>query len=355
MIKNNKKSKEIVIREIKKLNPSFEYKESYDNNLNEILESLNNQKLSNVGSLSISETYVLRKKLGILAQKDAEQETELASMRQFTKSRLLRRVRGRLYFNLIHGLSNTKNEISKMSSVLLNDEYQDVHVESLNLKTRCYDALRTSGINTLGKLLMYSEKELKKLDGISPLGLADISSSIHQLGLKFIEELTEEEKRVIISKSTEEMIDNSSLIWISEQDKEKLHYNSIGGLKTVIKNGGEIPRETIERAHRIGIDLKRKESNMDTKENRSLKSKDLELLAQVYQALYESGLIVSSELIDKNIEDILKASNSELELTKIVMTHIQTLRSSYGDQASYLKVYADAIGSGIEKAVVKKI
>ena len=147
----------------------------------------------------------------------------------------------------------------------------------------------------------------------------------------------------------------SGITKVSEQDKEKLHYNSIGGLKTVIKNGGEIPRETIERAHRIGIDLKRKESNMDTKENRSLKSKDLELLAQVYQALYEGGLIVSSELIDKNIEDILKASNSELELTKIVMTHIQTLRSSYGDQASYLKAYADAIGSGIEKAVVKKI
>ena len=158
---------------------------------------------------------------------------------------------------IISGSVNNRDDMSKMSSLMLNPQYRNTDISKLNLNSRIRRVLNNR-VNTIYDLLSCGYDDLERL-GLGIESIKVLIDKIHEFNLKIIDELTDEERKIIISMSSDEKINNSSLSWIKNIDRMVVRNISpnrnIGNLKKYYLSTGILSNDALDDAKKVGIDL----------------------------------------------------------------------------------------------------
>ena len=181
------------------------------------------------------------------------------------------------------GLDNYFNYLSrgkrlsdaKMSSASMFDdqELRQKKIGSLGISSRTFTALTKNRVFTFEDLLTYSIQDLSDILGDKTL--EEVITIVHNLGFKFIDELSVSEKKKIMERSSYEQIMNSSISWIGLSDRAYWMLSdgdmSISGLLDTIENDQLVEKinddliealSIIARAKELGFRLFRDDSMM---------------------------------------------------------------------------------------------
>ena len=130
------------------------------------------------------------------------------------------------------------SKIEKINSLNTNNsEILNTPVSSFPINVTIKNILMKEYIITLKDLMEYSTNELK--DFLGPKRIEELINYIHSLNYKFINELSDEEKKIIIENNDKEIISNSSPYLITGLDKYQynvLKRNNIKDVKSLAQN-----------------------------------------------------------------------------------------------------------------------
>ena len=311
-------------------------------NINAIINDLCNLSMEIMPILTAQETFVLRKRLGVY-DNGVFQNFETIAKETGKTSSEIREISldmcSELTDAIFRGYYISRDKKTKLSSLMNLEEYANFPFSKLGFDK----AVNQRFHGTLYDFLSYSRTDLSKM-GFGDT-MYEIYFKIRSMGLKFIEDLTVEEKKAIIATSSEKMIDNSSVAWVTDigvpssySESSRIYdfcYNSfetIGDLKHFIANDDEayhkITEEMIYYASSVGIFLV---DNFQTLENHCLTSKvkkltdkyeelinEYEALTEEYEDLISVGYYSSQELDSK----IIHAESELVTSKKIRGKHI---------------------------------
>ncbi len=213
--------------------------------INKIVDELYDLNKKNVLPLTEFETFVFRERYGItnkgipLSKEIMSKKYEIGYKKiektiNVTLSKLAFRI------NIIEKI----NKIDKMSSIDLDNykKLQDVSVYSFQVSDFIKNKLMKNLIFDLKTLMQFSKKELTLL--LNEKNLSELINYIHSLGIKFLDELSVNEKKEIIKNTEEEKIGNSSIYWIDgfgDLNNSFLKLNQIKDIKSLIIKLNELP------------------------------------------------------------------------------------------------------------------
>ena len=311
--------------------------------INAIINDLCNLSVETMSILTTQETFVLRKYLGVYDNGEFQSFETIAKETGQTSSeirKILLNMCSELIEAIFRGYYISCDKKTKMSSLTELEKYANFPFSKLGFDKKVNQMF----YGTLYDFLSYSRADLSKM-GFGNNVYPEIYFKIRNMGLKFIEDLTVEEKKAIIVKSSKEMIDNSSVAWVT--DAETLlsglkgnrtygfcyhSFETIRDLKEFIENDDEAYREVTENMIRyaasVGIFLV---DNFQTLENHCLTSKvkkltdkyeelinEYEALTEEYEDLISVGYYSSQELDSK----IIHAESELVTSKKIRGKHI---------------------------------
>ena len=206
-----------------------------------IVDELYDLSKDNIIPLDDLETFVFRKRYGILDYGVPQTKEYIANEYDigYTKIRkLLDLAITKLSFRIKKIDKHTK--VDKLSSLDINpkfDEYKNILIDHLLINNNIKNKLMMKYIFTLNDLLGYSLTELKNF--LEKKEFSNLVTYIHSLNLKFIEELEIEDRKNLIQNSPFSIIENSSIYWIKSVEKIsylKLKENNINDIKSLIIN-----------------------------------------------------------------------------------------------------------------------
>ena len=189
--------------------------------------------------LDNEETFAFRQRYGIL--NNGVPQSKEAICREYNIgykkfSIIMERVFVKLLFRIKK--MNNYTKIDKINSLNTNDEkILNLSVSSLPINTLTKKKLMKEFIFTLQDLMEYGINELKHIIGVKELN--NLIDFIHSLNFKFLNELTDEEKKEIIDNNNIEVIGNSSPYFISGLDKYPyydLKSKKIEDVRSLVKN-----------------------------------------------------------------------------------------------------------------------
>ena len=234
--------KDIVDLLSKKANINF----SEEKILNEIVDELYDEKIQAVFPLDYIETYVFRKRYGIINQGIIEpvesicEETNLS----FSKiNKLLNSVIVKLLFR-IKKIGNYERKKKISSFDLANESLPNFYISTLPLSVSCKNKLLRSYFFTIHDILECSLKELKLILGKKEL--QELISYIPSLKLRFLDELSIDEKKEIILNSSISYIPLSSPYWITgieHLSSSILNDYGIEDIKSLVSNVFRLPKK----------------------------------------------------------------------------------------------------------------
>ena len=182
--------------------------------INEYVDEICNLSINIVTSLSEAETYYVRRRLGVYNDGEKEQYRIVAEHSNAKAQNICIAVHN-AYNNMLKkiksGVVSNKDDMTKMSSLLLSTNYRNVDISKLNLNSRIRRVL-SMRVHNIYDLLSYGFDDLEKM-GLGIDSINYLVDKMHELGLKFIDELTDEERKIVVSMSNIKMINNSSLAW----------------------------------------------------------------------------------------------------------------------------------------------
>ncbi len=296
-----------------------EFYEEHMDNIDAAVDEICDLSLEIMSNLTQMETFVIRKRLGVYDNGKRQTLKTVGDVTGKTHERI-RQIEAKAYRRIISSINRnsyaSSDNKSRMSSLTNQKDYANFNISKLNLDRRLRGMLYTK-IETLYDLLSYSREDFRKMRlGITYF--SQLSDKVHSLGFKFIEELTPEEKREIVASSSEEMINNSSIAWISDISKSSLwalsreNKTTIGMLKEFIENDGKINIEAVNYASSIGINIGKKEkiSSLNTQvpmeELLDTNIKNIEMSTRLFNVLNNHGF--------KTIRDIILHTTSDFDI-----------------------------------------
>ena len=309
--------------------------------INAIINDLCNLSVETMSILTTQETFVLRKYLGVYDNGEFQSFETIAKETGQTSSeirKILLNMCSELIEAIFRGYYISCDKKTKMSSLTELEKYANFPFSKLGFDKKVNQMF----YGTLYDFLSYSRADLSKM-GFGNNVYPEIYFKIRNMGLKFIEDLTVEEKKAIIVKSSKEMIDNSSVAWVTDAEillsglKGNRTYGfcyhsfeTIRDLKEFIENDDEAYREVTENMIRyaasVGIFLV---DNFQTLENRCLTSKEKKLTDK-----YEE-LKSEYEALKKEYESLIKEKyyygfaiskiNTEIANMNVVIRHDRKL------------------------------
>lgn len=215
-----------------------------------LIEELYNTKNSIVAPLDEEETFVFRKRFGIL-DNGIPQSKEVICKEYNIGYKKYPSIMEKILYKFMFRIKNYSKRIKKEKINSLNTLDKDIlekPISSFPLGNNINSKLMKSYIFTLKDLMEYSEKELKSI--LSPVEIDLLISYIHSLNIKFLNELDESEKKAIVENYDLEVIGNSSPYFIDKVDKysyDSLTRNGINDVKSLIENVFIFPtRDRIE-------------------------------------------------------------------------------------------------------------
>lgn len=331
--------------------------------------------LDRISMFTEEETSVLRKRLGFFDEGNQQSFSKIAVMigkSSQTVSNILSKCYRSIYryINYVQGklIYEAKDNRSKMSSLSIcsDKEFHNYPISKLEIDRKVLDYLYSKRINTLYDLLSYnfSDFKLKQFE-IGEKSCKDIQKAVHNLGLKFIDELIDEEKSMIVKQSSEEVINKSSISWIISP----LTYTNIYTFKC--KNVEKIAdliryyKEEKWRGHsvyeqnlinsfmegskRIGIYIgyKISEDTINSYELQAMPIEDL-LRVDISDVEISPWLLKSLEKLDiQTLGDIVSHNKADFKTITPYTTELFSVISKLGlffkDDLEQMKFYADAI------------
>lgn len=358
---NRNKIKEIFLQELQSRigHIKCNFCEEKMDNIDEVLDEICNLSMNIMSLLTEAETFVVRKRLGVYDNGEKQTHRTIAEATSKSVTRISQ-IENKAYRCIIRYLYlaresyTPKDNKSKMSSLTIQEKYADVCISRLGIDKRIINTLvYRKNIKTLYDLLCYSYKDFQRM-GLSKNSVSQFSDKIHSLGLKFIEELTDEEKRKIIFVSSKYMIDNSSISWISNLDKSSLSITTIDQLRKYIQNDGKINDEAIAYASSIGINIAKKPKL--TNENVEISFEELldtsirniEMSTRLFKALDRRGF--------KTLRDVVLNTTKQFDILfnqgVVTKTELFNLIHNFGlffaDEAPTIKLYSKEISTQLD-------
>ena len=352
-------------------------KKLFEREIEKVSRELLNTDLKAVLSLDEYSTLVLRKLYGIYSGK---KQTFTKVANDFDVSIELIRQKAKkakyfLYRRILNSINKRENCIECLSSIELSERYKELKDKSLScfgLYSRSYNDLSRIGVYTLGDLLSRHPYELMNYSiGIDTIN--NIKEKISQMGLKFIDDLTEEEKYSLIRSCSLDKLLNSSAYWISGASKikrleglrknETLFLTIKDALDYINSSEKTIPVETICDINKMGfdvsgyvslisflsrIDIGKKSAyvincgySMDSYLEMGISS--LNLQSRTIVTLHRNRIYTLGDLVKKDkasLANIKKLDQKELyEIERLV----HGLGFCFKDEANVLRSYVDSI------------
>ncbi len=276
-----------------------------------------------VGVLSVKRTTALRKMIGRFDYGEWQGAKEIARSLKITYQaacQIMLSLNEDIRFMVYTIPSRKKSPLTKMSSILdkeTQEKARKITIWDIGLGLKTIQALRREDVITMLDLSCYGIGDFC----LGEVGRYKILSEAHRLGFSFMEELSLEERKTIVSSSPKEVVDQSSVSWIMSLE-DIYWYGILRSLKNLATlrerkmKGMNLPSKFEKTALAIGIDLgtpksevynMRKEELLSqyralTSELATLKRKEEELNRKIEAILTEIDLSSTSEIKEKTYE-----------------------------------------------------
>lgn len=329
--------------------------------IDKLVDDLYNTSQSVVYPLTEKNTYIFRKVNGILDNGVCQTQRSVAEELGFAHARIgqiLERIMVELHYHRVRRIDSKALSTIKMSSANLsqNEKTNNIEIGTLNLKGYIIKKLRSLNVVTLQDLLALSIQDLKiKFGNITGENIVNV---VHSYGLKFIEELSLEEKRQIISNSSIDMVMNSSISWIdmSELSHKKLYENlSDCVLKSVIDliNQDELVKilgtknndtyEITNYAQLLGFKKEVNEENFLT-----MNISKMPFPTKVINALKYHNITSGSELIKVKTIDLPQINRLGSKSSEDIINYVHNCGYFFADEIEKMQIYSTAINEQLE-------
>ena len=286
------------------------YAHDIDNaSLDIFVDELCNLSEEVVTSLDKKETAYLRKRIGVYDNGKVQSYRVVASCYNNLAQNVcttIHKACNNIVRRIKTGKTNIVDNRTKMSSLSISKDFYDTDITKLNLNSRIRRVLNNK-VTTIYDLLSYSYDDLIGM-GLGPDSIKTLYDVLHSYGLKPIDELTIEERKIVISMSTLEMIDNSSIGWISGIKKAQTKWDNrtIGELKAFYMETGELDDEALSYADSIGIHLGKfkmtiediNNSYMSLYEILKISLKNIQMSVRLYHSLRRYGINTIGDVVN---------------------------------------------------------
>ncbi|MBE6160987.1 MAG: hypothetical protein E7158_02025 [Firmicutes bacterium] len=244
-----------------------------------------------------------------------------------------------------------KDDKTKMSSLSQIGEFENCDVRKIGLGNK----LLRSEIYTVYDLLTYSYFDLAKLKGVGDTYINKIKDIIHSYDLKFINELSDDEKRNIVALSSESMIDNSSLEWIISPNKSKIpilvkeNVPNIGKLKEEIKAESFTRDDVIKYALDLGIYLGKNSKitsddfDMTYRQLLSTNIKYIKMPTHMYNKLTDYSIYTMGDIVSHKKSFYNRVFYTSTKTKNAFYELVRSFGLFFRSEANFLKMYSDDI------------
>ena len=356
----------------------------YDDKISYITKSLLDLSKPVIPPLGSDYTYILRMHYGILNNGKKETLNFIGNIIGMTREgirQILIRSKRELFL-YIYNSSKVRKRISTLELDSMYSELKNYPAVYFINDSRIYRAFNKNNIYTLEDLLSYSSEELK-ICGIGEGSLSKVIKNIHLNGYRFIDELTKEEKRMLIYKSDINKLLNSSPWLISGFEELKYgiklkfnsRFNTIMNLMSIVNSDEyEISYIVINELISLGLSV---DSSIIIKSNLT-KAKymsnivndvikqgcnlsdilNLDCLAlnirnSTKKILFMAGIEKIGDLINYRITDLNRIKNLDQVRLNEVIRNIHSLGLLFRDEAIHMKVYSTSLYKEVSKEKVK--
>lgn len=342
--------------------PKCDFCEEKMDNIEEALDEICDLSMDIMSHLTEAETFVIRKRLGVYDNGEKQTLRAIAEATGKTHERI-RQIENKAYMRIIYSLARKtytqKDKKTKMSSLSIQEKYADISISRLGIDKKIISMLSYGRIGTLDDLLCYGYEDFQNM-GLGKKSFSQLSDKIHSLGLKFIEELTDEEKRMIISVSSKDMIDNSSIAWISNLNKSilsmlsKERRTTISQLREYIENDGKINEDAIIYASSIGINIGKKPKLTTENVEISLEElldtsiKNIEISTRLFNVLNRHGFKTLRDVVLNTTKQFDILFNQGVVTKAELFDLIHKFGLFFADEAPTMKLYSEEISTQLD-------
>ena len=236
--------KNLLIDGLKTNNPNYD-------SLNLLIDNLYTLNNELVYPLNKIETFVIRKRFGILDNGKVMKKVEIANNLNTTHKNashildksIIKIIRYIEYDNIL----NTNDKMTSLDNLENKDEIKNILLLSLDLDTKLINRLAKNNIKTLNDVLGFSLNEINEMFG--PIVAENLNIVITRMGLYFLDRLPITSKMEIINNTDLNVIYNSSIYWLFDININKSIFNNIDA-KNI--------KEFLEGIDTLPLEIKRK-------------------------------------------------------------------------------------------------
>ncbi len=360
--------------------------ELYDDKISYITKSLLDLSKPIIPPLGSDYTYILRMHYGVFNNGKGETLNFIGNKVGITREgirQILVRSKKELFL-YIYNSSKVRKRISTLELDPMYSKLKDYPAVCFANNSRVYTSFNRNNIYTLEDLLSYSYEELK-ICGVGERSLNKLIENVHLSGYRFIDELTKDEKRMLIYKSDITKLLNSSP-WLIDGVEELKHdikatfnnkSNTIMNLISLINSDKyEISPLIINELINLGLSVDSsimiksnltKEKYMSNVVNNTIKQGcnisdilNLDCLAlnirnSTKKILFMAGIEKIGDLINYRITDLNRIKNLNHVRLDEVIKNIHSLGLLFRDEAIHMKVYNTFLYEEVSKEKTKTI
>lgn len=333
-----------------------------------------------IAGFDIRTTYILRQHYGILNNGEHQTLRKIGNTIDRTPQRIRQiiiRTENSLCLKICNG-QLFEDKLQKPSSLELSEKYLDLKSKTLGeleLPNRIFTSLSRMGIKTLNELLTFSKEDLFKHGGFSKETLKLLELKMESMGLRFIDDLSKEEKEeLLLTYSLEDKLSlSSSLINSNEmlnifRNKQKYGnkpLKTIGEVLDFVNNTKQIiPNQVLDDLSDLelpvsinkrldyvlmGAETLEQRIQMITDQNYSFNTlitinlEYLGLNGKIVGAFTSCGFNTIGDLLKLNLTDLNKIRGLGIKGKEDIINSIHGLGLYFKDEVEILKVYSDAI------------
>lgn len=344
--------------------------------IEKVVSDLFDLSIQAIAGFDIRTTYILRQHYGIL--NDGEHQTLRKIGNTIDKSperirQIIKKTEYLLCRNICYG-----QLLRKPSSLELSEKYFDLKSKTLGelkLPNRIFVSLSRMGIKTLNELLTFSKEDLFKHGGFSKETLKLLGLKMESMGLRFIDDLSKEEKEeLLLTYSLEDKLSLSSSFIDSNEmlnifrNKQKYGNKSlktIGEVLDFVNNTKQIiPSQVLADLSDLGLPVSinkrldyvlmgaetlEQRIQMITDQNYSFDTiitinlEYLGLNGKSVGAFAACGFHTIGDLLKLNITDLNEINRLGIKGKEDIINSIHELGLYFKDEVEALKAYSDAI------------
>lgn len=346
-----------------------------DANIKDLVDKLFDLNSKTIPLLDARTTYILRRKYGILDCKKGLSFRNIGDEFNITRQAIEQIMKNAEICLINYVKFYRKFKAQKPSSLVLSKRYlelKDQNLSEINLSRRLLIVYFQLGITTTKELLSYTKYDLKKME-ISAQRISETENKLKNLGLKFIDDLTLEEKLLLISLSKDKnnlsagfLSSNSLLNKFRDLYKYPIKLDTLGEVYNLAKNKNVVmPQEVLEDLEDLGYFVpasKKIESLLASEETQEKKINKVIELNLPYEVLITLSLksfaieyifinpnklrsIVTTigELLELNRSDLPNIMNLGEKRVSELINLVHSLGLFFKDEIEIINVYCQAV------------